>query len=84
MISEDQIDRSTQWFVEKGPSIILANRFFPGSRLPTYFGAGVLGAGFWMFTGYFFLAAAVWTPLLVGAATWSGQQLLAYFAQYQK
>lgn len=84
ILSEDQLERSTKWFQVKGPSIILASRFLPGSRLPTYFTAGVLGAGFWMFSAYFLIAAILWTPILVGLAELVGHQLLVYFVVYKK
>ncbi|MCB0294897.1 MAG: VTT domain-containing protein, partial [Calditrichaeota bacterium] len=84
MIKEADIAKSANWFREKGPRIILASRFLPGSRLPTYFGAGMLDAGFWMFTFYFGIAALAWTPLLVGLATLIGEQLLDYYAVFHK
>ena len=84
MIKADDIVKSADWFREKGPRIILASRFLPGSRLPTYFGAGMLDAGFWMFTFYFGIAALAWTPLLVGLATLIGEQLLDYYAVFHK
>ncbi len=84
MIKGEDVLRSRRWFQSKGPAIILASRFLPGSRLPTYFAAGALEAGFWMFTFYFVLAAALWTPLLVGLAMLIGQQLLDYYEAFQQ
>ncbi|MCW9708299.1 alpha/beta fold hydrolase [Fodinibius salsisoli] len=82
-ISEDDLDKSAEWFHRKGPMIIMASRFLPGSRFPTYFSAGVIGAGFWMFVGYFLLAAIIWTPILVGISQLLGNELLHYFSMYQ-
>lgn len=84
MIKGEDVLRSRRWFQSKGPAIILASRFLPGSRLPTYFAAGALEAGFWMFTFYFVVAAALWTPLLVGLAMLIGQQLLDYYEAFQQ
>jgi hypothetical protein len=56
--------------------VILASRFAPGMRLPTYFAAGLLRTSFWRFTLYFSLAAAVWTPLLVGLSRALGAEAL--------
>lgn len=56
--------------------MILASRFVPGMRLPTYFAAGLLHTSFWRFTLYFSLAAAVWTPLLVGLSWALGAEAL--------
>lgn len=82
-LSEEDLDKSEKWFRAKGPAIIIASRFLPGSRLPTYFSAGVVGAGFWMFISYFLLACIIWTPLLVGLSMLIGTELIAYFEAYQ-
>jgi len=85
MIKEDDVTRSSRWFAAKGPVIIIASRFLPGSRLPTYFSAGVLDTSFWRFTLYFSVAAALWTPLLVGLSAIIGERMFDYydlFSQY--
>lgn len=82
-ISEKDLEKSAQWFKVKGPAIIIATRFLPGSRMPTYFSAGVIRAGFWMFIFYFILAGLVWTPMLVGISELLGNELLHYFTVYQ-
>lgn len=82
-ISERDLTKSAEWFKVRGPTIIIATRFLPGSRLPTYISAGIIGAGFWMFTFYFLLAAAVWTPMLVGISKILGNELMRYFSLYQ-
>ncbi|MDX1618632.1 MAG: alpha/beta fold hydrolase, partial [Balneolaceae bacterium] len=82
-VTESDLEQSADWFKVKGPAIIIASRFVPGSRLPTYFSAGVIGAGFWMFTLYFLAAALIWTPLLVGISMLVGTELLRYFEVYQ-
>jgi len=82
-LNESDIDRTYQWFEVKGPAIIIASRFIPGSRFPTYFTAGALGASFLMFILYFGVASIIWTPLLVGLAVLIGQELIGYFTIYQ-
>lgn len=82
-VSEGDLDKSAEWFKRRGPMIIIASRFLPGSRFPTYFSAGIIGAGFWMFISYFLLAAVVWTPMLVGISQLLGNELLRYFSLYQ-
>ena len=84
ILSQRDLDKSAEWFDRKGPMIIIASRFLPGSRLPTYFSAGVIGAGFWMFSFYFLVAAVIWTPLLVGISKILGNELLRYFSLYQE
>jgi len=62
----EKIDRASEWLSAKGASVVLLSRFAPGLRLPTYFAAGLLRTRFWRFATYFLIAAAIWTPLLVG------------------
>lgn len=83
ILNEHDLAKSEQWFRVRGPAIIIASRFLPGSRLPIYFSAGILKANFWMFSFYFLLAAVVWTPLLVGISQLLGNKLLRYFSIYQ-
>jgi hypothetical protein len=64
--------------------IVLTSRFLPGSRLPTYFSAGMLGADFRRFTLYLGLAAALWTPILVGLSALVGYQMFAYFDLFKQ
>lgn len=82
-VSEADILRSSQWFEKRGFTLIFITRFFPGTRLATYFTAGVLGVNFWRFSIYFLCAAILWTPLLVGASSLIGGQMLEWFEVYQ-
>ena len=83
-LSTDAIDRTSAWFDQRGLAIVLLTRFIPGTRLPTYFTAGVLRTGALRFLGAFLLAAALWTPLLVGASALFGQEILNRFATFQR
>ncbi|MBO6621052.1 MAG: VTT domain-containing protein [Balneola sp.] len=83
-INEKDIQRSNQWFQAKGPVIILISRFIPGTRFPTYFSAGVIGASFWMFIFYFGIASLLWTPAIVSLAMVLGNELIYYFSVYQE
>lgn len=83
-ISEKDIKKSYQWFKAKGPAIIIASRFIPGSRFPTYFSAGAIRASFKMFILYFGVASLLWTPALVGLSVLLGNQMIDYFYLYQE
>lgn len=84
VISENDLKMSADWFEKRGPVIIFITRFIPGSRLPTYFTAGVIRAKFWKFAFYFLLAAMVWTPMLVGISRILGNQFIYYFSVYKE
>jgi pimeloyl-ACP methyl ester carboxylesterase/membrane protein DedA with SNARE-associated domain len=81
--TEADIENSTRWFSEKGPAAILLSRFIPGSRLPTYFTAGMLHGNVWKFFFFFFIAGVVWAPLLVWFAMTIGGPLLDYLETYR-
>jgi membrane protein DedA with SNARE-associated domain len=83
VIKEEDASRAARWFSTKGPTIIISSRFLPGSRLPTYFSAGMLGTGFWRFTIYFSIAAALWTPILVGLSSLVGNRMFIYYDTFR-
>jgi membrane protein DedA with SNARE-associated domain len=62
-----------------GPLLILAARFVPGARLPTYVAAGVLRYPLARFSLWLAAGAALWAPVLVGVAAGVGGAALARF-----
>ncbi|MFK7847512.1 MAG: alpha/beta fold hydrolase, partial [Rhodothermales bacterium] len=77
--SKDAIESASKWVSRRGAIVIIASRFIPGSRLPTYVAAGSLGLSIWKFLFYFIIASIMWTPLLVWFAVIFGEQLLTQF-----
>lgn len=84
LISTEDIERSAEWFRARGPAIILISRFLPGSRLPTYVTAGMLGSSLATFTVYFGFAALLWTPALVGLSTVVGSRILSFYPVFEQ
>ena len=80
-LQREDVERSSRWFDRKGPAIILMSRFLPGTRLPTYFAAGLFRTRFWRFSFYFLLAAVIWTPALVALSAWLGGEAQAVVAE---
>lgn len=76
------VKRAEHWFERRGPVLIFASRFMPGTRVPAYFAAGALRAPMAKFIGWFALACAVWTPLLVGITVIFGETALRAFASW--
>jgi hypothetical protein len=67
---------------QQGAALVFMTRLLPGTRLPSYFAAGMLRTSLARFTLYFFIACALWTPLLVGFSAAFGeaaQQVLTVF-----
>lgn len=83
-VSPEAVARAERWFLQRGAWVILASRFMPGTRLPTYVAAGVLRMPWLRFTGWFVLACAMWTPLLVGVAAVAGQVALEWFQAWAR
>lgn len=74
-ITRERAERAAEWFRTGGRKVLYLSRFLPGSRLPTYVAAGLVGCPLGVFAGALALAAALWTPALVGLAAWGGKLL---------
>lgn len=72
-LPEQRIEHLADWFDRRGWTAILAARFLPGTRLPVYVAAGVLGRRAGRFAIWALLAAALWTPALVLIVATLGQ-----------
>lgn len=82
-IPERAVNRAAHLFHRHGLWIIVLTRFLPGTRTATYFTAGALHAPPVRFIPVFALAAALWTPFLVGLSFLIGIQLLAVYRVYE-
>ena len=83
-VSAVTVERAERWFARSGGYLILASRFMPGTRLPTYVAAGILRVPWVKFAPWFALACALWTPLLVGAAMLAGQAATVWLAKWSE
>ena len=81
ILHPERVDRCARWLDEKGLPWIVSTRFVPGSRVPTYFVAGVVKASALRFAFALGVGAAIWTPLLVGLSFWLGGAFLDFFEQ---
>ena len=72
VVTPAAVERSAHWFARRGPIVVFASRFVPGSRLPLFVAAGVLHAPIAPLAAALALAAAIWTPLLVGLSAATG------------
>ncbi len=79
LVSAKALSRSSDWFEKRGVALVVLTRFFPGSRVPTYFAAGVVRVGWIRFTLALLLASAIWTPILVVASFYLGERFLVFF-----
>jgi len=68
-LPRERVARASAWLERRGAVVLLLSRLTPGMRLPTYFAAGLLGTRTRTFVAWLALAAALWTPALVGGAS---------------
>jgi len=81
VLKKDRVERCARWIDKKGITLVVSTRFVPGSRVPTYFAAGVLKANALRFALGLFVASAIWTPAIVGLAYFLGGQFTAFFEE---
>lgn len=69
-LNRDLFDAWSSKFDKLGWTAVLASRFVPGTRLPVYLAAGVVGHKPGRFILWLFIAVLLWAPLIVllGAA----------------
>lgn len=76
IISPQRMDRAKKLFDRNLVIAIVFSRFLPGMRLPTYMGAGFLGASPIRFLAVALIASLVWTFLLLSATIKFGEAML--------
>ncbi len=75
---------ASKWLERNGATVISISRLTPGTRLPTYLAAGLLHTPFRKFLLYFLMAAAIWTPLIVGVSAGLGGPFMHHpFLEHQ-
>ena len=66
-----------QWLEEHAAGAMIASRFIPGTRLPLYICAGLVGMPLASFTAWASIAVLLWTPALVWLAAGAGGAALS-------
>lgn len=82
MIDPVTLRETEEWFNEKAGKAILISRCLPGTRLPAYVAAGILGVPVRIFTAWFVLAGLIWTPLFVTVSAALSSQALEWIDRY--
>ena len=68
LVTPEAVERSARWFAARGPKVVFASRFVPGSRVALFVSAGILHAPVGPIALALAIAGAIWTPLRVGLA----------------
>jgi membrane protein DedA with SNARE-associated domain len=71
LISPAARSQASRWLETNGATAVFLSRFAVGLRLPTYLAAGALRTDARWFAFYFLIAAAIWTPILVGSVAFA-------------
>ena len=66
------VDRMRRWLEEHGAATMVASRFMPGTRLPLYVSAGLVGMPLPRFTAWSAFAVLLWAPAVVWLAAGAG------------
>ncbi len=75
-VPEQSLERWGRWFDKHTIAAVFLARAIPGTRLPTYFAAGILSRRTHHFLLWAALAAFLWTPLLLAIVILVGPALL--------
>src|SRR5688500_18980312 len=66
------LDDMRRWLEEHAAGAMIASRFIPGTRLPLYICAGLVGMPLGSFTAWASIAVLLWTPALVWLSAGAG------------
>lgn len=83
ILKEERILQAEEVFRSHAIKIILTSRFLPGSRLPITAAAGVLRYPFWKFLPIHFLAACLFSLILIRVSMWLGEIVLDWLVLYE-
>ena len=70
------VNEMRRWLDEHAAVAMFSSRFTPGSRLPLYLCAGIVGMSLRRFTAWASMAALAWTPILIWLATATSDAVL--------
>ena len=81
LIQRLPIEDARRWLDDHAGLTMIGSRFMPGSRLPVFLGAGVVGMPIRRFATWACVGVMLWTPLLVWFAAATGSIVLTPMAQ---
>src|SRR5271170_1795912 len=84
LLSAQDVERARQWFLQRGPVIIFASRFIPGTRLPVLLSAGISKVSHLKFNFWHAVAVFIWSIVIVGGSMVFGHQLMISFDFFKK
>ena len=83
MLPSTRIQRAQTLFEKQGSWLVFASRFTPGTRVATYFAAGLVRTSAWRFLVYLLLAAVLWVPALVAVSAAVGEPIFDLIERFR-
>jgi len=78
-----KVNRSEEWFANRGTMLLVFSRMIPGARLPTYLAAGFLRLQLGRFLLVTGVATLTWTIFVLVISRAAGSQVLKWFATFK-
>lgn len=75
-VATRRVHQAKRWVEKRLKTILLASRFMPGTRLPTYLASGFFGFSFTVFLAMLTIGAVVWTAFIFTVILTAGKPLL--------
>jgi membrane protein DedA with SNARE-associated domain len=83
IVKREQLEKTGALFHGHGVKLVILSRFMPGSRVPIYLTAGLLGYPYGRFAVAMALAAVIWAPAMVWLSMKLGNALLGWLERYE-
>ena len=83
LMNEAHMERVQRWFDHNLLVAVVLSRFIPGTRFPTYVGAGIFRAAPFRFLGFTVGATLLWTLLLLNASVLLGERVFPLLGRYR-
>ncbi len=80
-ISQERVRRAKVMVDDNLLVAIVLSRFLPGTRIPTFVGAGLFGASAWRFLFSALLASTLWTYFLLTVTVHLGRAILPFLGE---
>ena len=84
IVTEKHIGQGKAMFEKYGVGWLFVSRFLPGTRFPSYIGAGMVGWSLRKFALALAAASILWTPVIVGVSYLAGVAAIRWLEGYQK
>ncbi|MBI5155196.1 VTT domain-containing protein [Candidatus Poribacteria bacterium] len=83
LVSEERLKQAEDWMRQNLAGALIASRFVPGTRIPTYVGAGILRVSMARFFVLALGASLIWSALLLFLTMHLGRALMPLLGEFR-